>query len=135
MPILDKLKEKANGAADAAKNIEEAIELMNFGEGGDSGSDEFVVTIDTSGEEHTADKTFSEIFAAKQANKSVYMIYKGKKNHVVITSGSMGMFDGVASVFLGESNSGWATGIPVVIVKISDSDQVTETYKSLSYAS
>lgn len=100
-----------------------------------SGGNEFIVTISESDSGLIADKTFNEIFEAKQANKSVYMIYKGKKNHVVITSGSMGMFDGVASVFLGESNSGWATGIPVVIVKISTSDQVTETYKSLTYGS
>ena len=45
------------------------------------------------------------------------------------------MYKGVASVFLMESSSGWATGIPVVIVKISTSNQVTETYKSLTYAS
>ena len=34
MPILDELKKKANGKADRANNIEEAIALMDFSEGG-----------------------------------------------------------------------------------------------------
>ena len=34
MPILDELKKKANGKADSANNIEEAIALMDFSEGG-----------------------------------------------------------------------------------------------------
>ena len=38
MPILDELKKKANGKADSANNIEEAIALMDFSEGGDGGS-------------------------------------------------------------------------------------------------
>ena len=34
MPILDELKKQANGKADSANNIAEAIALMNFSEGG-----------------------------------------------------------------------------------------------------
>ena len=34
MPILDELKKKANGKADSANNIEEAVSLMDFSEGG-----------------------------------------------------------------------------------------------------
>lgn len=105
------------------------------GSGGEGEDNEFVVTIDASGENLIADKTFNEIFEAKQADKLVSMVYYGKKNHVIITSGDRGMPDGVASVFLGELSAGWDSYIPVVIVKISDSDQVTETYKSLAYTS
>lgn len=99
-----------------------------------SGSNEFIVTISKSGSGLTADKSFNEIFAAKQANKMVYMIYKNKKSQVVVTSGDMGMYNGVASVFLAESNSGWDTSIPIVIVKISTNDIITETYKSIAFS-
>ena len=34
MPILDELKKKANGKADSANNIAEAIAQMDFSEGG-----------------------------------------------------------------------------------------------------
>ena len=38
MPILDELKKKANGKADSANNIAEAIAAMDFSEGGDGES-------------------------------------------------------------------------------------------------
>lgn len=46
MSILDKLKEKAKGTADAAKNIEEAIDMMGFGGGGESRSNVDVIVED-----------------------------------------------------------------------------------------
>ena len=45
MPILDELKKKANGQADSANNIEEAIALMDFSEGGGESSNSNVDTI------------------------------------------------------------------------------------------
>ena len=45
MPILDELKKKANGKADSANNIEEAIALMDFSEGGGESSNSNVDTI------------------------------------------------------------------------------------------
>ena len=38
MAILDELKKKANGSADSAKNIEEAIRMMDSFDGSGSGS-------------------------------------------------------------------------------------------------
>lgn len=45
MPILDELKKKANGKADDANNIAEAIARMDFSGGGGESSNSNVDTI------------------------------------------------------------------------------------------
>ncbi len=67
MTILDELKLKANGAADPANNIQEAISMMEFG-GGGLGSSAFIINVITSMGEGsyvlTLDKTWQEIYDA-----------------------------------------------------------------------
>lgn len=58
MAILDELKLKANGAADQANNIQEAISMMEFG-GGTGGV--IAININNDG---TLDKTWQEIHDA-----------------------------------------------------------------------
>lgn len=65
MTILDELKAKANGKADAANNIQEAVSMMEFG-GGSGGTGGVMVINDTDG---TLDKTWQEIYDAMSAGK------------------------------------------------------------------
>lgn len=76
MAILEELKIKANGAADQANNIQEAISMMEFG-GGGSGSGVLIVGGITSGDsgiEGTLDKTWQEIHDAMQSKICIAII-------------------------------------------------------------
>ena len=76
MAILEELKLKANGAADQANNIQEAISMMEF-DGGGSGSGVLIVggiTLGDSGIEGTLDKTWQEIHDAMQSKICIAII-------------------------------------------------------------
>ncbi len=68
MAILEELKAKANGKADTANNIQEAVSMMTFG-GGAGG----ILCVETSWSEEleasVLNKTWQEIYDATAAGK------------------------------------------------------------------
>jgi len=66
MAILEELKAKANGKADQANNIQEAISMMEFG-GGAGG----IMIINNT--DSTLDKTWQEIYDAMSAGVLCYI--------------------------------------------------------------
>ncbi len=80
MAILDELKLKANGAADQANNIQEAISAMEFGGGGSGGGVFFVrgARVDESGNLiGILDKTWQEIHDAMQNQICIVIVADG----------------------------------------------------------
>ena len=72
MPILEELKDKANGAADKANNIQEAISMMEFG--GGSGGAGMVVNVTLVDGARTLDKTWQEIKDAMESGQHVVVV-------------------------------------------------------------
>lgn len=64
MAILDELKLKANGDADSANNIQEAISMMEFGGSGSSFLINAIESEDDGNHLLTLDKTWQEIYNA-----------------------------------------------------------------------
>lgn len=91
MAILDELKAKANGKADAANNIQEAVSMMEFG-GGESSETEWSVTFTDDGSGNiTPDKDAYEVvsYAISRPNEGV-AYFEGKRA-VAVRKFSAGM--------------------------------------------
>ena len=98
-----------------------------------SGSDDsLVITIDTVAQ--TSDKTFNEIYDAKQADKIIYMVWGNQKVNVTLTSNNYGSPNEFVGVFLQSMSTAWGEYLPIVLVKINSQNQVTFTYKGLSFS-
>jgi len=115
MAILDELKVKADGKADKANTIEEAIAMMEFG-GGSSSGGVFVVKTVQDESTMTLDKTWQEIHDAILSKICVVVLTDNNTVHqVLITDVGVGPD---YFVKLGESTcrTSTANGYPVVSV-------------------
>lgn len=93
--ILDELKAKANGAADQANNIQEAVSMMAFGGGsggilyvGQSWSEELQANV--------LDKTWQELWDAFNADKIIIL-----KNDSLTDDGHVGALGRIPCVSVG----------------------------------